>query len=155
MLAYLSGSIEFADDHGKAWRRELTPFLERKLGHRVYDPAADERKNLTADEVANFRSWKASDPERFRRTVRKIIHFDLDLIEQQADYLICYWNQQAGRGAGTQAEITVAFRKGIPVYLVSELPPTEISGWVLGCAERVFAGFDDLTRFLEEKYRVL
>ena len=73
MLAYLSGSIEFADDGGKAWRRELTPFLRQTLGHQVYDPAEDERKNLTGEEVAYFRGWKTTDPERFRQTVRKII----------------------------------------------------------------------------------
>jgi len=62
MLAYLSGSIEFADDGGKAWRRELTPFLRQTLGHHVYDPAEDERKNLTEEEVAHFRAWETADP---------------------------------------------------------------------------------------------
>ena len=38
MLAYLSGSIEYSPDHGKAWRAVLTPFLG-SLGHDVYDPA--------------------------------------------------------------------------------------------------------------------
>ena len=152
MLAYLSGSIEFADDAGKAWRHELTPFLQQVLGHRVYDPAADEKKNLTEEEVAHFRSWKTTEPERFRSTVRKIIHWDLDLIETQADYLICYWDTASARGGGTQAELTAAFRKGLPVYLVTELPPSEISGWVLGCAERIFANFDELKAFLLARY---
>lgn len=78
MLAYLSGSIEFADDGGKAWRPQVTPFVRERLKHRVYVLAEDEKKNLTDEEVARFRSWKASDPERFRRTVRKIIDWDLD-----------------------------------------------------------------------------
>jgi len=85
MLAYLCGPIEFASDHGKMWRRKLAPFLTEQLGHHVYDPAEDERKSLTEEEVANFRKWKTEDVERFRRTVRKIIHFDLDLIENKAD----------------------------------------------------------------------
>jgi nucleoside 2-deoxyribosyltransferase len=152
MLAYLSGSIEFADDGGKAWRRELTPFLRERLGHRVYDPAEDEKKNLTEEEVAHFRSWKVSDPERFRRTVRKIIDWDLDLIEKQADYVVCYWDRASARGAGTQAELTAAYRKGIPVYLVTEVPIGEVSGWILGCAERVFGGFEELQRFLLQQY---
>ncbi|MFQ5724450.1 MAG: hypothetical protein ACE5G6_08145, partial [Terriglobia bacterium] len=141
MLAYLSGGIEFAGDKGKGWRRALRPFLEENLGHQVYDPAEDEKKNLSEEEVAHFRSWKATDLARFQRTVRKIIHFDLDLIEEQVDYVICHWDREAGRGAGTQAELTAAFRKGIPVYLVTELPPVEISGWILGCSERVFGSF--------------
>ena len=55
MLAYLCGPIEFAPDGGKLWRRKLTPFLHNELGHRVYDPAEDEKKNLTDEEAAHFR----------------------------------------------------------------------------------------------------
>jgi len=149
MLAYLSGSIEFAAEGGKAWRRELTPFLRQALGHQVYDPAEDEKKNLTEEEVAQFRGWKTTAPDRFRRTVRKIIQWDIDFIEQKADYVITYW---AGSSAGTAAELTAAYRRGIPVYLVSELPIGEISGWVLGCAERVFASFEELKGFLLQEY---
>ena len=152
MLAYLCGPIEFAADGGKLWRRKLTPFLREKLGHRVYDPAEDEKKNLTDEEVASFREWKASDLERFRRVVRKIIQFDLDLIENKADYLICYWDASGAQSGGTPAELTAAFRKGIPVYLVSELPIEQISGWMLGCADHVFASLDDLKKFLAERY---
>lgn len=152
MLAYLSGGIEFATDKGKGWRQELRPFLEQTLRHQVYDPAADEKKNLTDEEAAHFRAWKTADPERFRQTVRKIIHWDLDLIEQQADYVICYWEREATRGAGTQGELTTAYRKGIPVYLVTDLSPSEISGWILGCAEHIFRSFEELKAFLLETY---
>ena len=152
MLAYLCGPIEFAADGGKLWRRKLTQFLREKLGHRVYDPAEDEKKNLTDEEAANFRGWKATDLERFRRVVRKIIQFDLDLIENKADYLICYWDSSGAQSGGTPAELTVAYRKGIPVYLVAESPVEQISGWILGCADRVFASLDDLKKFLADRY---
>lgn len=152
MLAYLCGPIEFAVDGGKLWRRKLTPFLRDELGHRVYDPAEDEKKNLTDEEVAHFREWKTADLERFRRVVRKIIQFDLDLIENKADYVICYWEAAGAQSGGTPAELTVAFRKGIPVYLVSELPAAEVSGWILGCADQVFASLDDLKKFLSARY---
>ena len=151
MLAYLCGPIEFASDGGRLWRRKLTPFLRDELGHRVYDPAEDEKKNLSEEEVANFRAWKKSDVERFRRVVRKIIHFDLDLIENKADYLICFWDDSAQSG-GTPAELTVAYRKGIPVYLVTQLPSEEISGWMLACADQVFASIEDLKAFLLTRY---
>ena len=67
--------------------------------------------------------------------VRKIIAFDLELIENQADYLICSWDAVAKSG-GTSAEMTVAYRKGIPVYLITTLPAAEISGWMLGCTDQ-------------------
>jgi hypothetical protein len=122
------------------------------LGHRVYDPAEDEKKSLTNEEVANFREWKNTDLERFRRVVRKIIQFDLDLIENKADYLICYWDHEAGQSGGTSAELTAAYRKGIPVYLVSPVPPEEISGWMLACADRFFSSIEELKKFLGVRY---
>jgi len=154
MLAYLCGPIEFASDGGKLWRRKLAPFLRDELGHRVYDPAEDEKKNLTDEEVANFREWKTSDLDRFRRVVRKIIQFDLDLIENKADYVVCHWDAEAtaSLSGGTPAELTVAFRKGIPVYLVTELPPEQLSGWMLACADHIFRSIEELKRFLLERY---
>ncbi len=154
MLAYLCGPIEFASDGGKMWRRKLAPFLRETLGHRVYDPAEDEKKNLTDEEARHFREWKTADTERFRRVVRKIIQFDMDLIENKVDYLICYLGDSAGAttSGGTSAELTAAYRKGIPVYLVTASPLEEISGWVLACADQVFASVEELKRFLSERY---
>lgn len=154
MLAYLCGPIEFAADGGKLWRRKLTPFLHNELGHRVYDPAEDEKKNLTEEEAGNFRDWKRTDIERFRRVLRKIIQFDLDIVENKADYVICCLNGQAAvvLSGGTSSELTFAHRRGIPVYLVTDIAMEDISGWVLGCADRVFANVDELKKFLLERY---
>jgi len=150
VLVYLSGSIEYSPDFGKGWRAEVTPLL-KSLGHDVYDPAEDEKKNLTETEVREFRSWKKDDLPRFRRTVRKIIAYDLDLIEQQCEAVVCYWDQHAGRGAGTQGELTFAHRLGIPVYLICELPFDQVSGWLLGCATEVFTSFDEFREFMVAK----
>ena len=154
MLAYLCGPIEFAPDGGKLWRRKLTPFLHNDLGHRVYDPAEDEKKNLTDEEARHFREWKETDVERFRRVVRKIIQYDLDIVENKADYVICCLS---GAGAavssgGTASELTFAYRRGIPVYLVTDTSIPEISGWILACADRVFANVDELKKFLLDRY---
>ena len=142
MLVYLSGSIEYAADLGKSWRAELTPFL-RHRGHTVYDPAADEKKNLAEDEVREFRRWKASDLPRFQGVLRKIIAWDLDWIDR-SECVVCYFDEAAARGAGTQGEITYAHRAGKPVYLVLGMPVEKISGWVLGCATDVFRDFEEL-----------
>src|SRR5512142_2981841 len=150
MVIYLSGAIEHAPDHGKAWRTELAPRL-RALGHQVYDPATDEKKNLTEEEVRNFRAWKRSDLDRFRRTVRKIIAWDMEWIERRADCVVCYWDEHCSKGAGTQAELTVGYRRGMPVYLVAGVPVEQISGWILGCATQIFDSFEALEQFLEKK----
>jgi hypothetical protein len=151
MFVYLSGSIEYAPDKGKSWRATLAPFL-RSLGHEVYDPAADEKKNLTDEEVRNFRSWKISDRTRFTETIRKIIRWDLDWVESKADYIVVFWDQNAQRGAGTGAELTLAHRRGIPTYLVAGMPIEEVSGWILGCATEVFTDFEQLKAYLSRKY---
>jgi nucleoside 2-deoxyribosyltransferase len=152
MLFYLAGAIEYSPDFGKAWRARVTPVLQA-LGHEVYDPAEDEQKNLSASEVREFRKWKTSDLERFQQTIRKIIAYDLDLIEHRCDAIICYWDEHAGRGSGTQGELTFAHRLGIPVYLICGVPVEQVSGWLLGCATDVFASFEQFHEFAENKLR--
>jgi len=151
MLAYLSGSIEYSPDYGKSWRADITPFL-RELGHDVYDPALDEKKNLEEEEVREFRRWKTTDLARFQNTIRKIIAWDLDWIEHRSDYIICFWDEAAVRGAGTQGELTMAHRMGLPVYLVIGMPLEKVSGWILGCATEVFENFEELKQFVRKQY---
>ena len=153
MRAYLSGAIEYAPDHGRAWRALVTPFLE-SLGHQVYDPARDEKKNLSDEERQHFRAWKSVDLPRFQKTIRKIIAWDLDRIERETDFILCYWDQYSQRGAGTQAELTVAHRMGTPVYLVLGMPVSEVSGWILGCSTQVFSGFEEWKNFMQAELAV-
>jgi len=86
--------------------------------------------------------------------LRKIIQFDLDIIENKADYLICYLigDGAAATSGGTSSELTFAYRQGIPVYLVTDAGVEQISGWMLACADRVFANVDELKKFLLERY---
>ena len=147
-LVYLCGAIEHAADGGTLWRREIGRFLQEELGHRVYDPAADEKKDLSGEEIAGFREWKLSAPDRFRIVVRKIIAWDLGWIETRADYLVALWDEAAARGGGTAAEITLAHRLSKPVYLVLGMPRAAASGWILAAATEVFDGFEQLQAFL-------
>src|SRR5271167_763881 len=119
MLAYLCGPIDFADESGKLWRWKLAPFLREQLGHRVYDAPEDAKKNLTEEEINNFKVWQTTDLDRFRRVVRKIISFDMNLIENKVDYVVCVLDEDTVGASGTSAALTVAHRKGIPVYVVT------------------------------------
>ena len=141
---YLSGGIEHSGDGGKGWRSEIGPFLEGELGHEVYDPARDEKKDLTDEERENLRPSKMGSPERFRDTVRKIIAWDLGRIENHCDYVLAFWDEAAARGGGTAAEITLAYRLEKPVYVVLGMPRAVASGWVLAAATEVFEDFDAL-----------
>ncbi len=86
--------------------------------------------------------------------VRKIIQYDLDIIENKADYVICCLSGDgaATTSGGTSSELTFAYRRGIPVYLVTDTPNGEISGWMLACADRVFPNVDELKKFLLDRY---
>ena len=150
MLIYLSGAIEYAPDGGTAWRNAIKPVLHA-CGHKVYDPSSDLKKNLTDDEVLNFRAWKSADLPRFQGTIRKIITYDLDLIEHRADAVLAYWDEYATRGAGSHGELTLAHRRGIPVYLVLGMPLERVSGWILGCASHVFRSFREAEEFFQAK----
>lgn len=150
---YLSGAIEHAADGGRSWRRQIASFLADELGHRVYDPAADEKKNLTDEERRSFRSWKVEEPSRYQTVVRKIIGWDLDRIERETDYLVALWDEESARGGGTAAEITVAYRLGKPVYLVLGMPKERASGWILAAADQVFEDFEQLKGYLREHRR--
>jgi nucleoside 2-deoxyribosyltransferase len=149
---YLSGAIEHSADGGRRWREDLGLFLREKLHHDAYDPAADEKKNLTEEERVNFRRWKQEDPPRFRETVRKIIAWDLDRVEHEADYVIALWDRAAAAGGGTAAEVTLAHRLGKPVYLVLGMPAAEASGWVLSAATEVFESLEALEARLRETF---
>lgn len=152
MLAYLCGPIDPAKDGGKLWRRKLAPYLRDRLGHRVYDPTEDAVKSLTEDEAANYQAWQTIDLDRFRRVVRRIIALNLQLIENRADYVICYVGPDATQDSATPAALTAAHRKGIPVYLITPLPVEAIDGWVLGCSDQVFSTIEGLKEYLASRF---
>lgn len=152
MLAYLCSPTALGEDSTSLWRRKLAPFIADHLGHRVYDPSEEALKILTPQEAANLAVWQTTDLDRFRRAVRKIIASNLDLIENKADYLICYWDASARQSANAAAELTAAHRTGIPVYLVAELPVEEINPWVLGCSDHLFLSVESLKEFLTARF---
>lgn len=152
MLAFLCGAMEFAPDGGRDWRGRMRQWIEENLNHRGYDPTEEARRILSEEELRNLRRWKTSDLERYRQVMQFIINHDLNVMANQADYVVCYWDEAAARGGGTQGELTAAHRKGIPVYLVTEMPVEEISGWVLGCVDRISPAFDELKQFLAATY---
>jgi hypothetical protein len=152
MKVYLSGAIEHAGDGGRGWRAAISEVLRDELQHEVYDPVVDEKKNLTVEELANFRRWKLEDPARFREVVRKIIAWDLDHVEREADYLVALWDRAAAQGGGTAAEVTLAHRLGKPVYLLLGMPAAEASGWVLSAATEVFETVEELIARLKRVY---
>jgi len=152
MLAFLCGGMEFSPDGGRQWRERIRLWLQENLNHRVYDPTVETRRILNDEEAKNYREWKLTDLDRFRKVMRIVINHDVDVMTNQADYVVCLWDEAAKEGGGTHAELTAAYRKGIPVYMVAEMPVEEISGWVVACSTKIFSGFNELKSYLAATY---
>ena len=152
MRAYLSGGMENAPDLGRAWREELTEWLSLELGHNVFNPVEVQHRLMSEDELENFRNWRFDERNRFKSTVRKFIEGDLHALETEINYVICFWDNSVLKGGGTHGEVTTAYRLGIPVYLVIDIPFEDVSSWILGCSSQEFDSFDSLKLFFLEKY---
>ena len=152
MKVYLSGAIEHAPDRGKAWRNDISDFLKTKLGHDCYNPLIEEKLFLTEEEREKFRSLKNTDLSKFKKIVRKLMRGDLESLNNEINYMICLWDSYAAKGGGTYGELTFAFYKDVPVYMVTEENINEISAWVLSCTTNIFESFEELKEFLRERY---
>src|SRR5690348_15589537 len=98
MLAFLCGGMESAPDGGGQWRQRVRLWIQENLNHRVYDPAAEVRRVLSAEELTSLPNWKLTDLERFRKAMRIVINHDMDMIARQADYVVCLWDEAAATG---------------------------------------------------------
>ena len=150
--AYLAGAIEYAPDAGAQWREEIELFLREELHHEVYNPSREERNVLSPDEARYFRSWKSTDLPRFRKVVHRIIDTDLSMLIDKVDYVVCLWDEHVLGGGGTHGELTISFRHGIPVYMVTPIDITRISSWIIGCTTEIFPDFQSLKEFLKISY---
>ena len=149
LRVYLSGGMEYAHKEGSDWRLEMEVWLDEVMKQEVFNPNKESAKYLSKKRISkNFRSMKEKDIDRFMRLVRGIVDLDSREIAVRSDYVICYWDRSAMRGAGTKGEITLAKYFGKPVYMVTQYKPGKIPSWVLGCVDRIFPSFHALKNFL-------
>ena len=141
--------MEYADDEGANWRKEMQQWIETNLRHSVFNP------NVESDNFFNrhypnidFRQIKKDNLTLYQEIVQKLVEIDTQEIANRSDYIICYWDEGAAKGAGTKGELTIAKYFNKPVYLVTSFPLSDIPGWVLGCTTKTFTHFDFLKEFL-------
>lgn len=152
MIAYLSGAMENAKNEGSGWRNEITIWLKDNLNHSVIDPVFETAKLVTKTESQNYRDWKSSDPDKFKKFVRLVIDNDLNLVVNKADYLICLWNNEVLTGGGTHGEVTMAYYQSKPIYLINQLSNLELSGWIMSCATEIFTELKSMQKKLLDVY---
>ena len=151
--AYLSGGMEYAAGEGAGWRSKMERWLKKELRHSAFNPNTESERFLRSRlQGRSFRLMKLCDIRAYTELLRAIVRKDSDAIVNRSAYLICFWDDSAQRGAGTKGEITLAAYFNKPVYLVTAKHLTDIPGWVFGCATEFFQSFDELKRFLLEKY---
>lgn len=165
---YLAGAMESAKDLGMQWRNKTTKELEiydvEVLNPCLFEP--EQLKGLHVKRLPEYFTHKktgekvklehwhqlkmAAEPhlfKRFMKYMRRIIRYDINLLSETS-YVICYWDEHTGKGAGTHAELTYAFMQHIPVYCVA---PIVMPGWAVGCCTEIFDNFEELYKFLEEE----
>jgi len=146
---YLSGGMEYADGEGAKWRTELQQWLEQHLQQSVFNPNVESNRFFSANYPSvDFRKLKLEDVRLYQEIVRRLVEIDCKEIAENSDYIICYWDDGAAKGAGTKGELTMAKFFGKPVYFVTSFQLHDIPGWVLGCVTKTFNSFDELKAFL-------
>jgi hypothetical protein len=143
--------MEYATNEGRDWRSALQQWLEQTLKCTVFNPNSESDRFLRRElPNGDFRLLKSNNLPRYTTIVSQLVDLDSDEIAHRSDFVICYWDASASRGAGTKGELTIAKYFDKPVYMVTSIPPDEIPGWVLGCTTKVFSSFDELKTFLRE-----
>ena len=152
MIAYLSGAMEYADDEGEGWRKNITEWLTSNLDHSVINPVEESRLIISNTDSHDYRNWKETDLVRYKNLINKFVMRDIEAVTKEANYIICLWNEEVFKGAGTHGEVTLAFEHSIPVYVVNQIPLTDLSGWIIACSTEIFENFEELKLFLLSKF---
>ncbi|MDP6877687.1 MAG: hypothetical protein QGI18_03745 [Candidatus Marinimicrobia bacterium] len=152
MIAYLSGAMEYADDEGEGWRKNITEWLTSNLDHSVINPVEESRLIISNTDSHDYRNWKETDLVRYKNFINKFVMRDIEAVTREANYIICLWNEEVFKGAGTHGEVTLAFEHSIPVYVVNQVPLTDLSGWIIACSTEIFENFEELKLFLLSKF---
>jgi hypothetical protein len=146
--------MEHARNSGSAWRSRLHEWIERELGHEVFNPSVVRKQYLKRHyHGLSQKRLKKTNLKKFHRLVSTLMRLDCQEIANRTDYVVCLWDESAQKGAGTKGELTMAKYFGKPVYVVTTMRPVEIPGWILACTTRLFSSFDELKIFLKRKYR--
>lgn len=149
MRVYLSGGMEYSNDEGLHWRQRMQEWIESELKHSVFNPNVESDSFFqTHHPDIDFRALKQTNVEEYQSIVRKLVEIDCREIATKSDYVICFWDDGAAKGAGTKGELTMAKYFAKPVYLVTSFSLYDIPGWVLGCVTKTFTSFDELKAFL-------
>lgn len=145
---YLSGGMQFAKDLGAGWRIECSKKLRELQFYPIDITMLDQayaKDHGHLYEQANF------DFFQYKSHLRKqFIETDINLLKNDADAVIVYYDESVRRGAGTTCEVHEAFRYGTPVFAVNAYKDLkEMPGWMKAETTEIFEEWDELYSYLE------
>lgn len=161
---YLSGGMEYKKNLGKKWRDWFTEKLEEQR-HDAINPVKLESlqdKEDEEDDEAGFplqTKLSALKEAGKLNKVRKIVRdslFRKDMFAiQLADAIVVLYDESAQKGAGTLSESWEAFREGVPVYLVTDFPMSDVPTWLIGETTQIFADFEELLEYTKDHSHII
>ncbi len=162
--AYLAGGMEAEKALGAGWREVITPKLDA-MGYEVLNPCLFESQQLkglhtnrlpdtittASGNVVSPKHWHelkhatrdSDEYKRFKRYMQRIVRYDLNIVRNETDVVICNWTKGTAKGAGTHSELTVAFESGLPVLAVVQTG-VDMPAWSQACCTSIFTTFEDL-----------
>lgn len=147
---YLSGGMHRDNNLGAAWREKESALL-LAMGYLPLD--------ITALDVAYANAHddiKRRPPEhdylKTKSDIRRhFIDADINLIRNDTDAIVLFYDEFVRIGAGTLSEAYEAYTLNMPLFLVNDYPITkEIPGWLQAETTRIFSSFEELNLYLEK-----
>lgn len=143
---YLSGGMEKAVENGAGWRQDCSIALST-MNFFPLDIAALDRAYIDKHgpvyldkDPANELQYKANIRQQFIKT-------DLQLIIDDSDAVIAYYDEAFKNGAGSFSECQCAFNYEKPLFVVSVLPHTP--SWLKSLSTKLFSNFRELYVYLD------
>jgi len=125
----------------------------KSIGHESANPlrkyTSAQKEKTKVETVINQRkvsesAWRDEVDIAREYLRRRIINPDIEFLEQ-SDAVIAYIPNYS---MGTSSEIFWAYEHGKPVYVMTTMPKTNWSGWLVGLSTLIFTSWEDLKRFL-------
>ena len=102
-VCYLSGGMEYASNEGRDWRQPIHHWLTENLKCEVFNPNVESDMFFPHEYPdTDIRALKETDIVRYASIVSRLVEIDCREIAEHSDLVICYWDDSAMQGAGTQ-----------------------------------------------------
>lgn len=149
---YLSGGMQFTPDLGASWRIKCSGVLKKM----EYFPLDITQLDISYTKAHGelYKSFGAESEHhlQMKSNLRKhFVYTDLELIKNDSDALIVYYDESVRRGAGTISECQIAYNLDLPIFLVSAYDDwhKEVPGWLQSLTTKIFTNFNDLYFYLD------